>query len=110
MPQADAKSLIESVAQGESPRRALEEGMDSYSMGYKVEDLLSSVSHNIGTARSVMVKAKAYMPSMDGDKKKVMQACHDSLGASLKKLEGAETELTKAVQSMEKYKKAGGSY
>lgn len=100
-----AKALIESVAGGSSAKAAITEGMDVYSMGYNLEDLSTSVSRAVSTARSIVVKCKAYMPSMDADKKKIMMTSHNALESAQKKLEGAEADMIKAIQAMEKYKK-----
>ena len=108
-----ASHLIESVAEGTSPREAvkaqLNEAMDIYSVGYRCEDLQSSVSRNVGDARSLLMKCKAYKASTKNGKTPDLEP---DLAKAHKALEQAEAAVLAACTKIENYKeqKNKGAY
>jgi len=107
-----ANKLIESVAEGTSPRDVvktqLNEGMDLYSLGYRCEDLQSATSRVVSDARSLLMKCKAYKSSIKNGKAPDIEK---DLATAHKALEQAEAAALSACTKIEDFKeKSKGGY
>lgn len=116
-----AKRLIEEAAEGRDPKEQVQsivEGLDSYSMSYRLEDLLSCASGGVSATRSLLMKFKAYEPSANSNQTALFKSIIASLESAMTKLGEAEAEVVESIKVLENFKKsspiggaaAGGLY